>query len=131
MSDDLDAYLNSLPDKLVAELSDVIREQAERLSEAQRDALRSMEAPPAESGDLEASCVALPTSDPLEYVVQAGGELTTREVRTGSGVDFDYALAFEYGTTRQHAKPFFWPTYDAMRDDIAQAINQTVEKVLK
>ena len=77
------------------------------------------------------SCVAVPGNSRLEYIVQAGGDLTIKEVREGSGVDYDYALAFEYGTSRQHAKPFFWPTYRACKDDIQQAIDEAANEVLK
>lgn len=127
---DLQAYLESLPDKLTAELADVIRDQAEELSAAQRSALQSLEQSPAETGDLEKSCVAVPGDSPLEYVVQAGGDLTTTEVRGGSGVPFDRALAFEYGTSRQPARPFFWPEYRKRRDDIQTAIDEAATKVL-
>lgn len=127
-NDDLDDYLNSLPDKIAAELGGVIKAQAERLSDAQRDALRATEAPPSESGDLEASCRVEAGDSPLEYVVKAGGDATTKEVREGSGVGFDYALAFEYGTSRQQAKPFFWNTYDALRDDMRSKIDNAIGK---
>lgn len=133
MSDDnqaLQTYLESLPDKLTDELADVIQEQAEALSDAQRTALRALQQSPDESGDLEASCVAVPGSGPLEYVVQAGGGLTTREIREGSGVDYDYALAFEHGTSRQPARPFFWPTYQARKDEIQKAIDEAANEVL-
>ena len=133
MSDDnsdFDAYLNSLPDKLVAELSGVVREQAEMLSGAQRQALEQLEETEP-TGDLAASCIVVPTDDPLTFIVQAGGDLTTKEVREGSGVKYDYAEAFEFGTSHQHAKPFFWPTYRAKREDIVTAIDAAVEKVLK
>lgn len=131
MTDDLDDYLNSLPDNIAAEIDDAIKAQAERLSDAQKQALRSIEQPPSETGNLEASCVVVPGDQPLEYLVQAGGELTTKEVREGSGVGFDYALAFEYGTSRQEAHPFFWNTYEAMRDDMQNEISKAVEKALK
>lgn len=127
---DLQAYLESLPDKLTAELADVIRGQAEGLSAAQRSALKSLEAAPAETGDLEASCVAVPGDSPLEYIVQAGGDLTTREIRKGSGVEYDYALGFVYGTSRQPARDFFWPEYRKRRDDIQSAIDEAAKKVL-
>lgn len=133
MSDDnsdFDAYLNSLPDKVVAELSSTIREQAQMLSDAQRSALEQLE-DTEPTGDLVESCVAVPTDDPLTYIVQAGGELTTKEIRHGSGVEYDYAEAFEFGTSRQHAKPFFWPTYRAKREGIIDAINTAVEKALQ
>ena len=131
MTDDLDDYLQSLPDKIADQISGVIREQAERLSSAQKQALRSLEAAPAESGDLEVSCRIEPGENPLEFVVKAGGDQTTREIREGSGVTFDYALAFEYGTSRQPARPFFWPTYNALRDDMQSEINQAIGKALE
>lgn len=134
MSDDnqdLQAYLESLPDRLTAELADVIREEAEALSDAQRAALQGLEQSPAETGDLEASCLAVPGEGPLEYIVRAGGGLTTREIREGSGVDYDYALAFEFGTSRQQAQPFFWPTYQARKDDIQDAIHQAASEVIQ
>lgn len=127
---DLQAYLESLPDKLTEELADVIREQAEALSDAQRAALRALQQSPDETGNLEASCVAVPGNGPLEYVVQAGGDLTTKEVREGSGVDYDYAVAFEHGTSRQPARPFFWPTYQARKDEIQKAIDEAANEVL-
>ena len=130
MADDLDDYLNSLPDKVAADIDGAIKTQAERLSDAQKQALRSLEAAPAETGDLEASCRVEPGDGALEYVVKAGGELTTKEIRQGSGVGYDYALGFEYGTSRQNAKSFFWPTYNALRADMQNEINAAIGKAL-
>jgi HK97 gp10 family phage protein len=129
MADDLDAYLNALPDQLVEQLSGVILDQAQALSDAQRSALQSLEQSD-ETGDLEASCVVVPGDNPLEFVVQAGGELTTKEVREGSGVSYDYAEAFEFGTSRQPARSFFYPTYRAMRDQMQEAIDDAVNEVI-
>lgn len=158
MSDDnsdFDAYLNSLPDKIVAELSGVIREQAQMLSDAQRQAAVSLEETSV-TGGLEESCMAIPGRNDLEWIVQAGGQPTTyvydrwtdyesevvidgrnnehikkKRKGTGHAVTFDHAVAFEFGTSRQHAKPFFWPTYRAKRQGIVDTINQAVEKALK
>ncbi|MDA9530333.1 HK97-gp10 family putative phage morphogenesis protein [Bradyrhizobium sp. CCBAU 25338] len=129
-TDELDRYLNGLPDKIFAEVSDEVLRQAFMLSDAQRAALQSLEQT-AETGALEASCTVAPGSNDLEYIVQAGGDMTTKEVRQGSGVEYDYALAFEYGTSRQHAKPFFWPTYREKREGIEQAISDAVERAIK
>jgi HK97 gp10 family phage protein len=130
MADDLDAYLDALPDQLRQQLSDVIREQAEALSTAQRQALQSLEQSD-ETGDLEASCVVVPGENDLEFIVQAGGELTTKEVREGSGEPYDYAVGFEFGTSHQPARPFFYSTYNAMRDDMQEAIDQAVSEIFK
>lgn len=129
MADDLTAYLNALPDKLANQLGEVVREQAELLSAAQRQALQSLEQSD-ETGDLEASCIVTPGETDLEYIVQAGGALTTKEVREGSGVAYDYADAFEFGTSRQAARPFFWPTYREHKEQLQQAIDQAVNEVL-
>lgn len=131
MSDDLEAYLKALPDRITEQLSDVLREEAFRLSDAQRQTLQSLEQPPSDTGALEASCTVAPGSHPLEYFVQAGGDMTTREVRTSSGEDYDYAVGFEFGNSRQPARPFFFSTYNAMRDDMAENINEAVNEVLK
>lgn len=130
MADDLDDYLNSLPDKLREHLSDVLREQAFRLSDAQRAALQALEQSP-ESGALEASCTVAAGDNDLEYFVEAGGDMTTKEVRGGSGEPYDYALGFEFGTSHQPARPFFFNTYEAMRDDMQQAIDDAVSEVSK
>jgi HK97 gp10 family phage protein len=128
---DLEDHLNALPDKLHDALATVIREQAEALSAAQRSALEALEQSPDETGDLDASCVVVPGASDLEVFVQAGGDATTKEVREGSGVDYDYAEAFEFGTSRQPARPFFYSTYQAMRDDMHDAINDAINEVLE
>ena len=131
MSDELDAYLAALPDQILGQLSNAIREQAELLSDAQRAALRSLEQPPEETGSLEASCVVVTGANPLEFIVQAGGETTTSDVRDGSGVPYDHALAFKFGNSRQPARPFFYNTYQAMRDDMQSAIDEAMQEALK
>ena len=130
MADDFDAYLAELPDKLREHLSEVVHEQAQLLSDAQRQALQALEQAPEETGHLEASCVVVPGENDLEWLVQAGGELTTGDVRGGSGVPYDHALAFEFGNSRQQARPFFYPTYHAMRDQMQEAIDEAVNEVL-
>jgi HK97 gp10 family phage protein len=129
-NDDLQAYLESLPDKLTAHLADTIREQAEALSAAQKQALEALEKTEP-TGDLEASCVVVRGNSDLEVFVQAGGELTTKEIREGSGVQYDYALGFEFGTSRQPARPFFYNTYNARKDDIQDAIDQAANEVIQ
>jgi HK97 gp10 family phage protein len=129
MADDLETYLNALPDQLREHLSDVLREQAFLLSDAQRQALQGLEQDP-ETGALEASCTVAPGADDLEYIVQAGGDMTTKEIRDGSGVPYDYSEAFEFGTRHQEARPFFWPPYRATKDDIQEAINNAISEAL-
>src|SRR5262249_13667283 len=117
MADDLEKYLNSLPDKVRSQLREAIRREAQRLSDAQANRLRSLEQAPEETGDLYASCVVIDGDNDLEALVQAGGDLTTKEIRDGSGVPYDYAVGFEFGTSRQPARSFFYSTYRRMRDE--------------
>ena len=131
MADELDDYLNALPDQLTEQLSHAVREQAERLSAAQRQALQSLEQAPDETGDLEESCAVVPGKNDLEFLVQAGGPLTTKDIREGSGVPYDYAVGFEFGTSHQPARPFFYSTYNAMKDDMQDALNEAVSEILK
>jgi HK97 gp10 family phage protein len=131
MADDLDDYLNALPDRLTEQLSAVVREQAELLSAAQKQALQSLEQSPDETGDLEESCTVVPGANDLEFIVQAGGDLTTKDIRDGSGVPYDYAVGFEFGTSRQPARPFFYSTYNAMKDDMQDALDEAVSEILK
>lgn len=126
---DLQAYLDALPDKIREHLSDVLRQQAFRLSDNQRTALQGLEQDPI-TGALEASCTVAPGADDLEYVVMAGGEMTTGEIRKGSGIPYDYAEAFEFGTSHQPARPFFWPTYRTMKDEIHEAIQDAVNEAI-
>lgn len=129
-NDDLARYLSDLPDKAREILADTVREQAKLLSAAQRDALRTLQQSPDETGNLEASCVVVGGKSDVEVIVQAGGELTTREIREGSGHGYDYALAFEFGTSHQPARPFFYNTYNARKGDIQDALDQAVSEVL-
>jgi HK97 gp10 family phage protein len=132
MADDnqnLENYLDSLPDKIREPLAAVIHEQAQSLSDAQRAALQGLEQSD-ETGDLEASCVVTDGDTDLEVFVEAGGDLTTKEVREGSGVSYDYAEAFEFGTSHQPARPFFYSTYNAMRDDMQANITDALNEVI-
>lgn len=129
--DDLEEYLDSLPDALADQLAGVIREQAERLSAAQRARLKELEQPPEDTGDLEQSCTVIDGANDLEVIVVAGGDLTTKEIREGSGVEYDYALAFEYGTSKQPARSFFHSTYNEMKDDMQENINDAANEVFK
>lgn len=131
MADDLEKYLASLPDVLADQLAGVIREEAENLSAAQRARLKELEQPPEDTGDLAESCTVIDGGHDLEVIVVAGGDLTTKAIREGSGVDYDYAEAFEFGTSKQPARSFFWSTYREMKNDMQENINEAATEVFK
>ena len=128
---DLKRYLAELPDALERELSGVIRGEAEGLADAQRAALRTQLQVPDDSGDLEGSIRVEDGEHALEFFVRAGGNATNTEIRDGSGTDFDYGAAFEFGTSKQPARPFFYSTYRERSDGIRDRIAKAVERILR
>ncbi|MFZ5690534.1 MAG: hypothetical protein ACOY5F_04705 [Pseudomonadota bacterium] len=120
---ELQKYIADLPRQMRAELSAVISEEAQGLSDAQRDRLQSMLQPPEEEGDLLESCRVDEGAHDLEKMVRAGGDLTTDD-------DYDHALGFEYGTSRQPARSFFWSTIRERREAMFQRIGAAVQRAL-
>lgn len=121
---ELDQYLGNLSFKVRRELATAIKAEADRLA----DAIKA--AAPVKTGALRDSVKVRRTRNDLTLYVTAGGDATTREIRQGSGEPYDYALATEYGTSKENAQPFFYPTVRAMEDDINANIAAAVEKAL-
>lgn len=89
--------------------------QANGLADAMRASLRAQLQPPEDSGGLEESIRVEKTGFEDRLLVKAGGPLTTKN-------GYDHALAFEFGTQRQPARPFFWNTYRVKRESIRSAL---------
>jgi HK97 gp10 family phage protein len=122
--DEVQSWFRNLPYKLQRELAGKIKEIADELADAIRDAA------PEDSGLLKQSIQVRRGRGTLELYVEAGGSLTTKEVRDGSGVPYDYALAQEFGTSHQPADPFFYPTYNELKDDVQEQLKDAVADVL-
>ncbi|WP_035675097.1 phage protein, HK97 gp10 family [Bradyrhizobium liaoningense] len=60
-------------------------------------------------------------------LVIAGGSLTTKRTQAGA---FDYSLAEEYGTVKQEAAPFFYPTVRGYKNAYRQGVRETFEQTL-
>ncbi|WLB43019.1 hypothetical protein QIH93_20955 [Bradyrhizobium ottawaense] len=60
-------------------------------------------------------------------LVIAGGQLTTK--RSEAGV-FDYSLAQEYGTVKEEAHPFFYPTVRGYKNAYREGVRETFEETL-
>lgn len=125
MADDLDAYLKKLPDRLRRDMAATLEDVATDLSNAIRDA-----APQGKTGNLKRSVRVTKGRHDLELFVDAGGDLTTKEVRKGSGEPSDYALHVEFGTLHAPAQPFFYPTYRAKASEIRKEIEDAVADAL-
>jgi len=86
---------------------------------------------PVDVGNLRDSIRSEPGDHDLAVVVRAGGELTTREVRAGSGEDYDYSLAAEFGTIDTPEQPFFWPSYRAVKKRAKNRATRAVRKAAR
>ena len=86
---------------------------------------------PEEEGDLRESIRVEQGPHELSRVVLAGGEKTTREVRTGSGVTYDYAMAQELGTKDMPANPYFYPAKRLLAKRTRNSLKAAVRKAVK
>ncbi|UFS77220.1 hypothetical protein LPB73_07540 [Tardiphaga sp. 37S4] len=82
------------------------------------------------SGNTAKSVAAVPLGG-NRWRVQAGGDLTTKEVREGSGKFYDYTRAEEFGTVTAPAVPFFFNTYRAKKSGVKRrAVQKITDGVL-
>jgi HK97 gp10 family phage protein len=110
--------MSVLPEILKAQLRHDIFAQAELLA-------RAMQRPvPVEQGTLRNSIRVEKGREPLSALVKAGGDPTTVH-------GYDYSLAQEFGTSRNPAQPFFWPTYRANSNRIRRAIKDAALNAIR
>lgn len=106
-----------------ARLRDDVQEKllaaAERVADKVRDAV------PVDEGALRDSVRVVPGRSKPSVAIIAGGPSTTDEG------GYDHALSTEFGTQRQAARPFFYPTIrenlDLIEDAVPNAITDPTE----
>lgn len=119
--------LESVPKAVADELKGTVREAGVELARAMRPAVpRGVDG----RNELVESIRVEPGRHPLQVRVKAGGPLTTKEVRKGSGVSYDYANANEFGTEKMRAQPFFWPTYRLKKRPLRSKIQRRMRKAI-
>lgn len=122
----LRAILKTIPEKAKVRLQADLTLAGRELNIEQRGLV------PVDKGDLRASIKSIPFSrGGIGVVITAGGPATTREVRAGSGQNYDYAMAQELGTQDMLANPFFYPPYRHRRTKIKRGVAVAVRKALK
>ncbi|MFI0846433.1 HK97-gp10 family putative phage morphogenesis protein [Mesorhizobium sp. IMUNJ 23232] len=67
----------------------------------------------------------------LQKLVVVGGEATEKEVRKGSGAEFDYAKAQEWGTKEMEKNPSLYPAFRTLKKSIRARMNRAVRKAIK
>lgn len=122
--------LAKLPKTARAELQQAMNESGEKIVARQKSLV------PVKSGTLRDTIHYEPfNKGGIGVVIRAGGERTTKEVRSGSGVGYDYAMAQELGTRDMLAHPFFYPGYRLVRPSVkrraSKAVRRAVEKAKK
>ncbi len=106
----------------------------EALLQAQRLARAQAYAAPKDEGDLAASLRVEGGKTGARWYVKAGGLKTTKPVRAagkGNAPAYDYANALEFGTAKQPARPWFYPTYRARKTQIRGAISAIALKAAR
>jgi len=123
--DQFEQLMRNIPKAVAEELVGTMTAAATQLAGAMKSAV-----PHGVDGrnELTESIQQRPGSHPLQVKVTAGGELTTRSVRRGASVTYDYALANEYGTRKMTAQPFFWPTYRLLKRRIRAQVQRGMKK---
>lgn len=117
--------METLPAKVGLELQESVDEEAGQLVTAIKFAA------PYKTGKLRESVRAERSSkNPLRVIIRAGGPLTTKEVRAGSGVSYDYALGTEWGTQKESARPFFYSTARAKKPAIQSRLTKKAKVAL-
>lgn len=87
---------------------------------------------PVDEGDLRESIRTFPLGGlRVGAVVKAGGATTTRPVRNGISVTFDYALAQEFGTENMQANPFFFPAYRLNKRKHKARVTRAIKKAIR
>lgn len=110
--------------KVKRRLATVIKAEADKLAAAIKQKA------PRKSGALANSVTVRRRKNDLDLEVTAGGDLTTKEIRKGSGESYDYARAVEFGSVSMPAEPFFFNTYREMAPDIRQNIEDAVQDAI-
>lgn len=114
-----------IPKAVAEELDAGVRDAAEKLADTQRSVVRV-----GKTGNLKASIRVEHGKRPLQYLVKAGGKLTTKEVRAGSGKPYDYSLGTEFGNEQVGARPFFWPSYRLTKKKLKSLISRKVKPAI-
>jgi HK97 gp10 family phage protein len=122
--DDVQNWFAGLSYKVKRELAGQLKDIADALAADIKDAA------PERSGALKSTVKVRRKRNDLDLEVTAGGDETTKEIRAGSGVSYDYALAREFGTTHEDAQPWFYPTYRARQNEIRQEIEDAVSDAI-
>lgn len=117
---------------LTSEAKRELREALGRAADVITDTQRAYA--PVDDGTLQASIRQEPVSEDagkIAVVIKAGGASTTRPVRNGQSITYDYALGVEFGTKDTPAQPFFFPGYRVNKRRVRSRISRAIKKAVR
>lgn len=133
------AVLALLPQAAKTELLTGLREEARTVAGKIKQNARQ-----GKTGRLKESVRIEYDAKDLSVKIKAGGPLTTVQARSGIGVvgrlsaalrgrstSFDYALANEFGTSKESGNKFFYGTWRAERKKARRKISGRIRKVIR
>jgi HK97 gp10 family phage protein len=87
---------------------------------------------PVEDGDLKSTIRTDELGgDRIGVAIRAGGQATTKPVRNGADVTYDYAMAQEFGTEDMAPNPFFYGPYRLARRKIKRRATAAIKKAAR
>lgn len=116
--------LNAIPKAARDAAMASLQKSADELASAQKALV------PVRTGALRDSIHTETHPAELKISVKAGGPLTTKPARTGHG-SYDYANAIEFGTSKEHAEPFFYPAYRLLKKRLRNRTKRAISKAIK
>jgi HK97 gp10 family phage protein len=117
--------LDRLGKEPVTKMRAALQVSAQELVAAQKSVV------PVDDGDLRDSIRAEAGGHPLQIIIAAGGEATTRPVRNGADATYDYALAQEFGTSDQDPQPFFYSVWRLLRRRATGRVTRVGRKTIR
>lgn len=123
----LQALINNIAQEVIDSVNDVLAKEANKIVRDMRAAV------PKKTGTLMSTIRAerFTGRNSIGVRIKAGGPATTKPVRQGSGVAYDYSRAVEFGTHHAGAHPFFFSTYRADKDAAKQAVRASVKQAVQ
>jgi hypothetical protein len=84
---------------------------------------------PTDTGTLKSTIRVVTDSARGRASLLVGGPKTTRKVRAGAAVDYDYAVGVEYGTQKMKAQPYFWPQWRIIKPKAKKRNREDVKQI--
>jgi hypothetical protein len=84
---------------------------------------------PVDTGNLKSTVRVVTDAARGRASLLVGGPKTTRKVRAGAAVDYDYAVGVEYGTQKMKAQPYFWPQWRIIKPKAKKRNREDVKQI--